>query len=205
MPNQLLSFFKKPKTAQRTIIIVSGLPRSGTSMMIKMLEAGGIEPMTDHQRAADENNPNGYYEYEPVKKLKEGDTAWMESAVGKSVKVISALLQSLPPTYFYRVIFMQRNLDEVLASQKKMLIDRGEPTDKVSDEQMAALFRKHLQNIETWLSEQPNLEVLYIPYNEILNNPGEFLERINKFLGGNLNVEAMAKTIDPNLYRQRKA
>jgi hypothetical protein len=184
---------------------VSGLPRSGTSLMQRMLEAGGIEPLTDEIRTADENNPKGYYEYERVKKLKDDDTGWLNLALGKSVKIISALLEYLPEDYFYRVLFMQRNMHEILASQNKMLVDRGEPTDKVSDEQMAQLYKDHLQKVAAWLEIQNNFRVLYVDYNQLLREPIEPLAQIRQFLDKSLQVEEMAKVIDSNLYRQRKA
>jgi hypothetical protein len=197
-------FSKKPPKPAQYITIVSGLPRSGTSMMIQMLKVGGIEPVTDNLRLADESNPKGYYEFERVKKLKEGDTEWVKSAAGKSVKVISALLDGLPAGYQYRVVFMQRNMDEILASQKQMLISRGEPVDKVSDEQLAEIFQKHLQKTAAWLASQPNVQVLYINYNDMLKDPSPSLKRVNQFLDGKLNLEEMAGVIDKNLYRQRK-
>src|SRR5687768_1736541 len=107
------------------ITVVSGLPRSGTSMMMKMLEAGGLEPVVDHVRKPDEDNPKGYYEFERVKAL-ENDREWLPEAKGKFVKVISMLLRHLPADHRFKVIFMQRNMPEVLASQKKMLVRRGE-------------------------------------------------------------------------------
>jgi hypothetical protein len=186
------------------VTIVSGLPRSGTSMMMKMLEAGGIHPLTDEIRSADTDNPKGYYEFERVKQLDKGDTAWLEQAGGKAVKVIAALLQHLPSDYRYRVVFMIRDLDEMLRSQKQMLIRRGESPDKVRDEEMAAVFRKHLNQIQTWLGDQPNFEVLYVSYNEVLKDPIEPAEKINQFLGDTLNVEKMVDVVDPNLYRQRR-
>ena len=128
---------------QQIITIVSGLPRSGTSMMMKMLEAGGMQVLTDHIRTADEDNPKGYYEFERVKQI-EHDQAWLPDAQGKVVKMISALLKHLPSSYTYKVIFMRRNIDEILASQKQMLIRRGEPTDVVSDEKLTELFDRHI-------------------------------------------------------------
>ncbi|HXG63997.1 MAG TPA: sulfotransferase [Blastocatellia bacterium] len=187
----------------QTITIVSGLPRSGTSMMMKMLAAGGFEALTDNIRTADEDNPKGYFEFERVKQLKT-DTAWLEDARGRVVKIISALLKDLPPSHRYKIIFMRRNMDEVLASQRQMLIRRGEPTDKVSDEKMAELFQKHLRGIEAWLAEQPNIEVLYVNYNEVIKNPALHIEEINRFLGGNLNTQAMAEVVDRSLYRQQR-
>jgi hypothetical protein len=115
------------------VVVVSGLPRSGTSMLMNMLDAGGIPPLTDNLRAADDDNPRGYYEFEPVKKLREGDFSWLPNAQGKSVKIISALLAYLPPTETFQVLFMQRAIPEILASQRRMLINRGEDPDKVSD------------------------------------------------------------------------
>ena len=194
-------FGRKPR---RPVTIVSGLPRSGTSMMMKMLEAGGLPPMTDNLRTADVDNPKGYYEFERVKKLEEGDVAWLPEAEGKVVKVISALLKHLPDGYEYRVIFMRRNMGEILASQKKMLQNRGEATDVVSDEEIAALFEKHLQHIRHWIETHPNVLVLYLHYSDVLADPLPQARRVNAFLGNTLNVEAMALTVDPDLYRNRQ-
>ena len=185
------------------ITVVSGLPRSGTSMMMRMIEAGGMEIVTDHLRTPDDSNPKGYYEFETVKKLKDGDRAWVGSARGKAVKVISALLEYLPREYTYQVIFMRRDIHEILASQKKMLIDRGEPTDKVSDEKMAELYRNHLSKVEGWLKQQPNMKTLFVNYNEVLANPDTYLDSINRFLSNRLEVSNMRQVIDKNLYRQR--
>src|SRR5690554_4050220 len=127
----------QPQEQARPVIVVSGLPRSGTSMMMKMLEAGGLRVFVDNLRTPDPDNPEGYYEYERVKQLDKGDTAWVGEAQGQVVKVISALLEHLPAEHRYQVIFMNRNIGEVLASQKKMLQRRGEATDKISDEAMA--------------------------------------------------------------------
>ncbi len=186
------------------IIVVSGLPRSGTSLMMKMLDAGGLPPLTDHIRFADEDNPRGYYEFERVKKLKE-DRAWLPDAKGKAVKVISALLMYLPAGYDYRVIFMRRNMSEILASQRQMLLRRGEPAGAISDTDMAALFDKHLRQIEGWLAGQPNMRVLYVSYNDLLADPLAGAQRVNTFLGGRLDVSAMAGVVDPNLHRQRSS
>lgn len=201
----MFSRFRKINPSKSYITIVSGLPRSGTSMMIKMLAAGGIEPLTDNLRTADEENPNGYYEFERVKALKDGDTTWVESALGKSVKVISALLQNLPASYDYRVIFMQRNMPEILASQQKMLVSRGQAPSSVSDEQIAELYRKHLRNIGAWIEEQPYMKVIYVHYNNLLKDPDPDLERVNQFLDSRLDLDAMVAVIDTNLYRQRQA
>lgn len=201
---KFLDRFRKKEPSSSPIVIVSGLPRSGTSMMMQMLAAGGMEILTDEQRSADLDNPKGYYELEVVKKLKEGDKGWVRQAQGKAVKVISALLEGLPDDYRYKVIFMQREMAEVLASQKQMLIRRGEATDKVSDETMAALFEKHLAQVQGWLKSQKNFEVLYVPYAEMVGNPSRLSEQVTRFLEIPLDVEAMAKVPDPQLYRQKK-
>jgi len=191
-------------TLDQIITIVSGLPRSGTSMMMKMLEAGGIPPVTDNLRTADEDNPKGYYEFERVKQLPKGDVAWLADAPGKVVKVIAALLPYLPATYRYRVVFMQRDMTEVLASQRQMLIRRGEDPDKIPDEVIAKLFEKHLKQVNDWVAQQSNVERLDVNYNEMLKNPAPFIAQINAFLGGNLDTAQMAQVVDPSLHRQRK-
>jgi hypothetical protein len=185
------------------ITIVSGLPRSGTSMTMKMLEAGGIPPLTDHIRGADADNPKGYFEYERAKKLRDGDTAWISDAQGKSVKIIGALLVHMPSEYEYRVLFMRRDMSEILASQAKMLENRGEE-NTVDDETMAALFSKHVKQVEDWMNSQANLQYIDVDYNAILANPKPHIEKINKFLGGKLDESAMLAVVDPQLYRQRK-
>jgi sulfotransferase family protein len=185
-----------------TITIVSGLPRSGTSMMMRMLAAGGIEPLIDNIRTPDEDNPKGYFEFEKVKQI-EKDQTWLEDAKGRVVKMISALLRHLPAHYNYRVIFMRRNMSEILASQRQMLVRRGEPTDKVGDDKMADMFKKHVAQVEAWLASQPNIKVLYISYNDVLASPSTHIQSINRFLGGDLNVEAMAGVVDRALYRQQ--
>lgn len=186
-----------------TIAIVSGLPRSGTSMMMRMLEAGGVPVLTDRIRTADDDNPEGYYEFERVKQIEE-DKAWLPDAQGRVVKMIAALLKHLPPEYRYHVIFMRRNIEEVLASQREMLVRRGEPTDAVPDERMAELFGKHVAQVEAWLAEQPNFEILYVDYGEVLAEPLAQAERVSEFLDCALDIEKMAGVVDPALYRQRR-
>jgi hypothetical protein len=186
------------------VTVVSGLPRSGTSMVMKMLEAGGVPVLTDDLRRPDESNPRGYYEFERVKKLREGDHAWLPSARGKAVKVVSALVEYLPDAYAYKVIFVQRNLAEILASQRQMLSALGATRDTVSDEKLAGLFQEHLARVEAWLARRPNMQVLFVNYNQILADPLEQLERIRQFLGLPLDTRGMAQIIDPGLYRQRR-
>ncbi len=134
------------------ITIVTGLPRSGTSLMMKMLEVGGIPPLTDRARVADEDNPKGYYEFERVKKLPQ-DTSWLPEAEGKAVKMVSMLLYDLPKDRAYKIIFMRRQMEEILASQKKMLLRRNKDMI-VNDAEMRELFTGHLKNITGWHSNQ---------------------------------------------------
>jgi len=204
-----LRFFQRSqpsadKPTRNIITVVSGLPRSGTSMMMRMLEAGGIPVLTDHTRSADHSNPKGYYEYESVKRMKEGDTGWVRDARGKAVKVISALLEYLPPDYEYRIVFMQRNMSEILASQRAMLIERGENNDRVGDLTLANLYQKHLARITGWIDSQPNLRVIYIDYNKIIEDPQLYFVRLVRFLHPiPLDTTKMLSTIETSLYRQR--
>jgi hypothetical protein len=189
--------------ATQPVIVVSGLPRSGTSMMMKMLEAGGLPVLIDGLRAADPDNPEGYYEMERVKALDKGDAAWIADARGKGVKVISALLEHLPTEYTYRVIFMHRRIDEVLASQRKMLARRGEPVDAVPDEQIAALFAKHVAKVQEWLRSRPNFALLDVDYNAMLKDPAPYVAAVDAFLDDRLDPQAMLAVINPDLYRNR--
>lgn len=188
----------------KVVTVVSGLPRSGTSMMMKMLEAGGIPPIIDNLREADSDNPKGYYEFERVKQMDKGDITWVADAEGKVVKVISQLLKHLPEGHEYRIIFMRRNMDEILASQKKMLVNRGEDPNKASDEEISTLFEKHLQSVMSWIRVQPNVQALYVHYKDMLDNPVPHVEQIDRFLEHELDAEAMVSVVDPTLYRNRK-
>ena len=185
------------------VTVVSGLPRSGTSMMMSMLEAGGVPALTDEIREADADNPKGYYEFERVKKIK-GDTAWLDDANGKVVKIISQLLLGLPPSHQYKIIFMERKMEEILASQEQMLVRRGTDGRGVSDEQMAPLLAKHVEQVKGWIERQDNVECLYVDYNATLANAAPVIDRINVLLGGDLDTEAMKARVDQSLYRQRK-
>jgi len=198
--NKLFTPFRK--TGTKPIVIVSGLPRSGTSMMMKMLAEGGLPILTDEVRGADDDNPNGYFELETVRKLKEGNFAWLKEADGKVVKVISALLENLPQQYSYKIIFMERALKEVLASQKKMLDHRG-TISKVSDEEMEQQLHKHLSAIRPWLVRQPNIDVLYVNYNALISKPEPVCERVEEFLESPLDQKKMLSVPTEKLYRNR--
>lgn len=183
------------------IVVVSGLPRSGTSMMMHVLSAGGLTAVTDQIRSADIDNPKGYYEYERAKKMPQGDTGWLDDARGKCVKIISALLPFLPPIYPYRVIFMHRNLDEVIESQRKMLERRNQAIVQNSD--MPLLLRQHVEETRQWLTSQSNIAIFDCDYNAMLEEPLPWLSRVNEFLGGQLDIEAMLSSVDSSLYRNR--
>ncbi len=200
-----MKFFKFNviQAPKRPIIIVSGLPRSGTSMMMKILEAGGLEILTDHQRTADDDNPKGYYEFERVKQLPDRDTEWVAQAQGKVVKIISFLLQHLPTQYSYKIIFMRRNIAEILASQRQMLLRRGE-TAGLEDQQMAETFQEHLKRVRVWLKNQTNMQVLYVDYNNLIKAPAGQIQSVYDFLEIPLDLQKMLAVPDASLYRQRK-
>jgi hypothetical protein len=198
----LRRFFSKQINVD-PIVIVSGLPRSGTSMMMKILEAGGMSIATDNIREADEDNPKGYYELEKVKKLKI-DNTWLGDIAGMAVKMISMLLYDLPARYSYKIIFMRRKLEEVLASQKRMLERHDRLADYAGDDEMRELYGQHLEEVERWLGQQDNIEVVYVNYKDFLEAPVENVKRLNESLGGHLDESAMAEVVDSQLYRQRK-
>lgn len=186
------------------IIVVSGLPRSGTSMTMKMLQAGGVGLLTDSLRTADEDNPKGYFELERVKELeKETDKSYLKEARGKAIKVISFLLKDLPGANNYKVLFMNRNLDEVLASQAKMLARRGEASS-TDDDKMKELWESHLWKVRYQLAHQPHFEAIEVSYKEVIENPRGEAQRIARFIGGALDVEKMAGAVDDQLYRNRR-
>lgn len=193
---------QKEKKEDRKVVVVSGLPRSGTSMMMKMLAEGGLASVVDNLREADEDNPNGYFEIEEVKALKDGQTRWIYEAPGKVVKVISYLLEFLPADLAFDVIFMDREIHEVLASQKKMLARRNE-VSTISDEDMEKQYRDHLKAVKYWLPRQPNMRVMYVKYDQMVKSPETLVPSIVEFLDLPLNAEAMIAVPNPSLYRNR--
>ncbi|MFN0137403.1 MAG: sulfotransferase family protein [Phycisphaerae bacterium] len=183
------------------LTIVSGLPRSGTSMMMRMLSEGGIPPLIDNVRTADEDNPNGYYEFEPVKKTKQ-DASWLKQASGMVVKMVYRLLYDLPAGYSYRIVFMKRKLEEVIKSQEVMLERHGK-AGGASDDEIIALFKSELARCDEWIGQRANFQVLYMDYNELMSSPKPAVQALDAFLG-NMNQDAMLHVVDPKLYRQRK-
>jgi hypothetical protein len=185
------------------VTIVAGLPRSGTSVMMQMLDAGGLQALSDQIRRPDIDNPKGYYEFEAVKQLKE-DTSWLPEAQGKVVKMVYRLLYDLPQGYNYRVVFTLRTLSEVIASQEKMLQRLGTGSGDVPPEKLEAIYARELDAVRQWLAQQPNFEVLYVEYNDVLEHPQNVAERLNDFLGGGLNVQAMEQVPDQRRYSNRR-
>ncbi len=185
------------------IVVVSGLPRSGTSMMMRMLEAGGVGPLADGVRTADISNPKGYFEFEPVKDLEaaRGNVPWLPEARGKAVKIISFLLTWLPEDFNYQVIFMQRDLDEVLASQQQMLARRGEGADGSGASR--EVFQSHLAQVERFMAARPCFQTLYVPYREAVAAPEATAATVARFLGRSMDTAAMAKAVEASLYRNR--
>jgi len=185
------------------VTVVSGLPRSGTSLMMQALEAGGIPVLTDNIRKSDEDNPKGYYEFEPVKGTKT-DPSWVAEAVGKAVKMVYRLLYDLPKDYEYRVIFMRRNMNEVLASQRKMLERAGQKGANTTDEKLADLFNRDLEKVCRWVEDQDNFSMVSINYNEMIKSPLLECRRVNEFLRAGLDVDKMASVVNRSLYRNRR-
>ena len=202
--NKWLSGLGKKSGAKEPIIVVSGLPRSGTSMMMKILAEGGLSIVTDELRGADDDNPDGYFELETVKQMSSGHVDWLSNAGGKVVKVISALLEFLPAEYTYKVIFMEREIQEILASQRKMLQRRNE-TSHIDDAEMEAQFRRHLAVVKPWLVRQPHMEVLYVSYNALMSDPESQCRRVVEFLHTPLDVSRMLAVPNAALYRNRAA
>ena len=190
----------------RPIVLVSGLPRSGTSMVMQMLEKGGMPIVTDKIRTADEDNPKGYHEFERIKELdKTSEKSWLKNHRGQVIKTISFLLQDLPLDMNYQVIFMRRNIEEVLRSQNKMLERSGAGGTVVPDEKMRQNYDFHLKKVYYRLDRTPNFKVLYLDYPAVVEDPQREARRINAFLGRGLDVEAMAGAVESGLYRNRQS
>ena len=188
------------------IVVVSGLPRSGTSMAMKMLEAGGLPLLIDSDQPSDVSNPGGSYEFELVKQLdKNGDLTWLPSARGKGLKVSSWLVTRLPESYDYRVIFLQRDLDEVMDSQNAVLLQRGEPRGIEDPDSMRLIYSRHLDQVRSFLDERSCFTTLTVNYAEVVERPAAEAKRLAEFLHRSLAVELMAAVVDPGLYRNRSA
>jgi hypothetical protein len=190
--------------ARSFITVVSGLPRSGTSLMMQMLAAGGVPPITDNMRAADDSNPRGYYEFEAVKKLRT-DNSWLELARGHAVKIIHALVRELPADgrFQYRLLLMKRPIGEVLASQRVMLARSGKTS--ADEATLTRMYQAQLDELERWLGAQSDFSLLPVDHHRAIHEPLAVASEINTFLGGDLDTAAMAAAVDPSLHRQRLA
>ncbi|MBL4763797.1 MAG: sulfotransferase [Colwellia sp.] len=183
-------------------IIVSGLPRSGTSLMMQMLQAAGIDLISDGERIADDDNPAGYLEFERVKKIK-NDTLWLDNSDGQAVKIIVPLIFELPSRYNYKVIVMKRAMPEILASQKKMLARRGQQGSAMPDTMLSKVFTQQLQKLNRWLDAQDNCQFIEVEYSELMTQPQKQVEQLKNFLQLPLDSNVMVNCIDPALYRNR--
>ena len=183
------------------ITVVSGLPRSGTSMLMQMLDSAGYPCLTDGVRKADADNPRGYFEYEKVKRLRR-ECAWLPEAKGKAVKLIAQLIPFLPPQFSYQVIFIERDISEVLASQRRMLQRQGKDGGNLSDAQLHQIFERQIPEVKQMLAQR-NIPTLDVAYSDALQYPMKIAEKIRAFLSEDLDVCTMAAAIDSNLYRQR--
>lgn len=192
----------RTKPDNNIITIVSGLPRSGTSMIMKMLDHGSMPLLIDDIRKADVDNPRGYYEFERVKDL-DHDNTWLEMARGKAVKIVSPLLQYLimDKTYRYKIIFMLRNLDEVIVSQKKMADRLSQAEERIKDNILKQNYTMHIEEIRRWLEQNENVDFIFLNYKDVICNPIPVAEDINAFLGLNLNTREMSIAVDNSLYR----
>ena len=186
------------------ITVVSGLPRSGTSLMMQMLAAGGLLVLTDGARQADADNPRGYYEWERIKLLPQQPNC-IQEAEGKVVKIISQLLFALPSGHDYRIMFMQRPLAEVVASQSEMIRRRGTTGAALAPAALIAGLQAHLNQVNGWLRDKTNLSVYRVEHHQVLHDRMQVSESIQKFLECPLDVLAMSRQIDESLYRQRAA
>lgn len=186
------------------IVIVSGLPRSGTSMLMRMLEAGGVPIMTDAEREADIDNPNGYFEYERVKDLeKETDKSYVRAGRGQALKVISFLIKDLPDDNDYRVVFMRRDLDEVITSQNKMIDRLGTQDTEADREAMKEAYRNDIVRTRLLCRNRPNFELMEVHYKQTVETPERTAAEVNTFLGGQLDEAAMRAAVDASLYRNK--
>ena len=185
------------------IVIVSGIPRSGTSMVMRMLECGGMAVLTDQMRAADEDNPKGYYEFEPVKRTKD-DASWLDQGGGHVVKIVYRLLHDLPTDRPYRVVMMRRRMQEVIASQTAMLERTGRQGAALPAEKLGQIFEQQMAATMKYLAEHDCFEVIELNYNDVMKDAAAQAAKLNQFLGGGLDEQAMVSVVEPGLYRQHK-
>jgi predicted AlkP superfamily phosphohydrolase/phosphomutase/tetratricopeptide (TPR) repeat protein len=205
-PQFALRKAERPVDRERDVVIVTGLPRSGTSMLMQMLAAGGIDPLTDGLRAADEDNPRGYFEFEPATRLRE-DASWLPSARGRVVKLVLPLVPYLPADERYMLVIVQRNLTEVLASQRKMLerLSREERAARLTEQVLMREYCAQEQRVQSWLEAHPEIAMLPLDYGVVVNDPRRAAGQISEFLDGRFDASAAAGAVEPSLKRQGTA
>ncbi|MBT8261171.1 MAG: tetratricopeptide repeat protein, partial [Bacteroidia bacterium] len=186
------------KFRENQIVIVSGLPRSGTSVMMQMMQKGGLDILTDGNRKSDDSNPKGYYEYDPVMSLHK-DNSWLDKAQNKSLKVVAPLLKFLDPKYRYKVIFMNRDLTEVVKSQQKMI---GKNPD-ILPVKLFESYNKHLNQVEVWKEREPSVELIYVGYKDVIDNTKEVVDKVVSFIGVDMDKNEMENCVDKSLYRNK--
>ncbi len=190
------------KTCASPLIVVSGLPRSGTSLMMLMLAAGGVPIVSDGARAADDSNPRGYLEDDRVKRLPTiKDRTWLHSERGKAIKIVAPLLSAIPPDLACKVIFMERSAAEVIGSQRKMLERQGKNGARLDDATLARSLATHVRATQALCQSRPNLDLLPVAYVDAVSDPRGTARRIAHFLRLPLDEAAMATVADPTLYR----
>jgi predicted AlkP superfamily phosphohydrolase/phosphomutase/tetratricopeptide (TPR) repeat protein len=193
-----------PVDRARVVMIVAGLPRSGTSMTMQLLAAAGIEPYTDLKRGADTDNPRGYFEHENAARLHQ-DASWISAARGKAVKIVAHLLPYLAAGEEYRIVFMHRDLNEVVASQRAMLARLARTGARLDDRVLARTYTRQLVQVQTWLRRRPEIQVLPVGYADALRDPAGTCARLAGFLGQPFDESAAAMAVDPALRRQKQA
>ena len=191
---------RRPRVAPKRpyLTVVAGLPGSGRAHLMSVLESGGLPILTDSDRLPDEDHPWGFSDFEPVKSLKT-DSTWVAESLGQTVKMVHILLYDLPEHVNYRVVFMNRRLDEVLSVQNRLLDRLGKP-NHLDDTRCARVFLDQLKKLKSWLAARPNFQVLNVDYNALLDDPLPNVVAINKFLGGGLDLAAMAVSLGYRLY-----
>lgn len=201
LPTMESAITPPPADRSQVVTIVAGLPRTGTSMMMQMLAAAGISPFTDEKRLPDDDNPRGYFEHEKATALHQ-DTTWIPEARGKVVKVVAHLLRFLPAGEHYRIIFMHRDLDEVIASQTVMLARLKRKGGALSADRLRAAYTSQLVQVQTFLRTRPDIAVLPVDYAAALSDPSATAARLHTFLGSPFDPLAAARAVAPNLRRQ---
>lgn len=186
------------KYRENQIVVVSGLPRSGTSLMMQMLNNGGMEILTDGKRVADKSNPKGFYEYEPVMSIHK-DNSWLKGAKNKAVKIVAPLLKFLDSKYRYKIIFMTRDINEVIKSQQIM---KGKDPNTLSVNILDS-YSSLFNSVELWRKREPNVEMIYVNYRDVIENPSDAIDKVTSFIGTALNKKAMATAVDKKLYRNK--